>query len=85
MELENIILSDVSIFRRPKATCSLSYVKYRSKTNAVILWDTGHTKGRSFTGGIGQKETKNSNVVDLLSTGVNTEILNCLETPWVWD
>jgi hypothetical protein len=45
MELENIILSELR-FRRPKATCSPAYVDCRPKTNAVILWDTGHTKGR---------------------------------------
>jgi hypothetical protein len=27
---------------------------YRSNTNAVILWNTGHTKGRSRTRGIGK-------------------------------
>jgi hypothetical protein len=54
--------------RRPKAACSLSYVDYRPKTIAAILWDTGHTKGRSHTGGIGQgKEMKNLSVVDVLS------------------
>jgi hypothetical protein len=52
--------------RRPKVTCSPSYVDYRPKTNAVILLDMGHTKGRPCTGGIGQgKETKNLNVVDV--------------------
>jgi hypothetical protein len=29
--------------RRPKITCSLSYVDYRPKTNAVILLDMDHT------------------------------------------
>jgi hypothetical protein len=29
--------------RRPKITRSLSYADYRSKTNAVILLDMGHT------------------------------------------
>jgi hypothetical protein len=29
--------------RRLKAACSSSYVDYRPKTNAAILWDTGHT------------------------------------------
>jgi hypothetical protein len=38
------------------------------KTYSVILWDTGHIKGKSFTGGIEEgKETKNLNVVDLFS------------------
>jgi hypothetical protein len=53
---------------RPKAACSLSYANYRPKTNAALLWDVAHTKGRMHTGGIGQgKETKNFNVVDMLS------------------
>jgi hypothetical protein len=43
MELENIILSKVSQVRNAKITCSLSYVDYRPKTNAVILLDMGHT------------------------------------------
>jgi hypothetical protein len=42
MELENVILS-VTLLRRPKAICSPSYTDYRSKTNAVILLDLGHT------------------------------------------
>jgi hypothetical protein len=42
MELENIILSEVRL-RRPKITCSPSYVDYRPKTKAVILLDMGHT------------------------------------------
>jgi hypothetical protein len=37
-------------FRRPKATCSPSYVDYRPTTHAAILWDMGHTKERSHTG-----------------------------------
>jgi hypothetical protein len=43
MELENIILSEVSQAQRPKITCSPSYVDYRPKANAVILLDIGHT------------------------------------------
>jgi hypothetical protein len=43
-------------------------VDYGPKTNAAILWDMGQTKGRSQTGGIEQeKETKNFNVVDMLT------------------
>jgi hypothetical protein len=44
-------------FRRPKAACSLSYVEYRPNKNAAILWNTGHTKRRSHTGGIGKLRT----------------------------
>jgi hypothetical protein len=67
MEQENIILSEVRL-RRPKVSCSPSYADYRPKTNAAILWDTGDTMGRPHMGGIGQgKETKNLNVVDVLT------------------
>jgi hypothetical protein len=49
-------------------TCSPSYADYRPKTNAVILFDMGLTKAILCTGGIGQgKETKNLNVVDVLT------------------
>jgi hypothetical protein len=68
MELENIILSEVSQAQRPKITCSPSCADCRPKTNAVILWDMGHTEGRLCKGGIGQgKETKNLNEVDVLT------------------
>jgi hypothetical protein len=43
MELENIILSEVARLRRPKITCSPSHADYRSKKNAVIYMDMGHT------------------------------------------
>jgi hypothetical protein len=48
--------------------CSPSYAGYRPKTNAAILWDMGHTKGRLCKGGIGQaKESKDLNEVDVLT------------------
>jgi hypothetical protein len=54
--------------RRPKATCSPSYADCRPKTNAAILWDTVHIKGRLCKVEIGQgKETKNLNEVDVLT------------------
>jgi hypothetical protein len=54
--------------RRPKAACSPSYEDFRPKTNAAILWDVVHTKGRLSKGGIGQgKETKNLNEIDVLT------------------
>jgi hypothetical protein len=54
--------------RRPKVTCSSSYADYRPKTNEAILLATGHFKGRPCTVGIGKgKETKNLNVVDVLT------------------
>jgi hypothetical protein len=42
MELENIILSEVSQTQRPNFACSPSYADYRPKTNAVILLYMGH-------------------------------------------
>jgi hypothetical protein len=48
MELENITLSKVRL-RRPKITCSSSYVDYRHKTNAVILLDMSHTLREEHT------------------------------------
>jgi hypothetical protein len=67
MELENIILSEVRL-RRPKVTCSPSYVDYRPKTKAVILLDMVHAQDRLHIGRIGKgKETKNLNVVDVLT------------------
>jgi hypothetical protein len=51
-----------------KITCSPSYADYRPKTTAAVLGYMGHTKGRPYTGGIGQrKETKNLNVVDVFT------------------
>jgi hypothetical protein len=50
--------------RRPKTTCSPSYEDYKPKTNAAILLDMCHTKGRLQTGGIGQgKKIKNLKVL----------------------
>jgi hypothetical protein len=52
MELENIILSEVSQAQKAKIHM-FSYADSRPKTNAAILWDMGHTKGRPHTGRIG--------------------------------
>jgi hypothetical protein len=41
---------------RPEIACSPSYADYRPKTNAIILWDMGHTKGRTRTGGIRKRK-----------------------------
>jgi hypothetical protein len=46
IELEKIILSEVSQAQKAKIVCSNSYVDYRPKTNAAILLDMGHNKGR---------------------------------------
>jgi hypothetical protein len=62
------VTTKLARLRRPKVACSPSYADYRPKTNAVILWDMGHPKGRPYMGGTGQgKETKNLNVVDVLT------------------
>jgi hypothetical protein len=46
MELENIILSEVSQLRRPKILCSPSYADFRSRANTAMLLDLGHiTRG----------------------------------------
>jgi hypothetical protein len=49
---------------RPKISCSSSYADYRPKTNAIILRDTGQLR-ESCTWE--RQETKNLNVVDMLS------------------
>jgi hypothetical protein len=56
MELENIILSEGSQDQKPKATHSSSYTDYTPKTNAAILWGTGHTKGKVAYGRDNTKE-----------------------------
>jgi hypothetical protein len=43
MELENIILSEVSQPQKAKNTCSPLYADYKSKTNTEIVLDMGHT------------------------------------------
>jgi hypothetical protein len=43
MELDNIMLSEISQAERPKITCSPSHADYRPKPNAVILLHMGHT------------------------------------------
>jgi catabolite regulation protein CreA len=37
LELDNIIVNEVSQAQRPKVTCFLSYVDYRPNTNIAIL------------------------------------------------
>jgi hypothetical protein len=48
MELENIILSQVSHVQKAKIACSLISVDYRPKINSVMLFDrvTCMAKGR---------------------------------------
>jgi hypothetical protein len=67
MELEDIILSEVSQAQKAKSHM-FSLIDYRPKTNAAILWDVSHPKERLCSGGIGQgKETLPLNVVDVLT------------------
>jgi hypothetical protein len=66
MELEKIILNKVWL-RRPKITCSPSYVDYRLKTNAVILLDTGHTLGRNHTWDKARERNQKLELVDVLT------------------
>jgi hypothetical protein len=42
MELENIILREVSQLRRPKILCSPSYADFRSRAKAAMWLDLGH-------------------------------------------
>jgi hypothetical protein len=42
MELENIILIEVSQAQRPKIVCSPSYADFRSRTNAAMWLDLDH-------------------------------------------
>jgi hypothetical protein len=47
LELENIILSEVSQAPKAKDACSPSCAFYRPKTNAAILWNSlrgGHAR-----------------------------------------
>jgi hypothetical protein len=47
--------------------CLIHALSYRPETNAAILLDMGHTKGRPWTGAICHgKEAKNLNVVYVL-------------------
>jgi hypothetical protein len=43
MELENIILREVSQAQKTKIVCSPSYVDLRYKANAAVLLDLGYT------------------------------------------
>jgi hypothetical protein len=46
MELENIILSEVSQAQKTKYICAPSYVDFRSRANTAMLLDLGHmTRG----------------------------------------
>jgi hypothetical protein len=42
MELESIILSEVSQAQKTKIVCSPSYVDFRSRANTAMWWDLGH-------------------------------------------
>jgi hypothetical protein len=64
MELENIILSEVRL-RRPKFVFLPHMQIIDPKTAVILLFQN---KGRMCTRGIGKgKETKNLNVVDVLT------------------
>jgi hypothetical protein len=44
IELENIILSEVSQAQKTKNRCSPSYADFRSRANATMLLDLDHKK-----------------------------------------
>jgi hypothetical protein len=52
MELENIILSEVSQAQKTKNRSS-SYVDFRSRANTASCWIGSHDKGRAHKGGMG--------------------------------
>jgi hypothetical protein len=65
MELENLILSEVSQAQKAKNHMFSLIADYRPKTNAVILLDIGHTqrgehrshtKGRTHIGGLAKRK-----------------------------
>jgi hypothetical protein len=54
MELEDIILSEVSQVQKAKSCMVFfSYIEYRPTTNTEILLNTGYPKGRSHVRGEG--------------------------------
>jgi hypothetical protein len=50
MELENIILSEVSMDKRPKIICSPSYADIRSRANTTRGLDLDHMINQEHTG-----------------------------------
>jgi hypothetical protein len=68
MELENIILCEVSQAQKAK-NCTFSLIcGLQTYNKCSQLWDTGHTKVRLCKGGIRQgKETKNLNETDVFT------------------
>jgi hypothetical protein len=81
MELVNIILSEASRLRRPKATFSFSNVEYRPNTNAAIWGNTGHTKWGGGHTWMGQEINLNSVEQYTLSRRMNIELLIRLKLP----
>jgi hypothetical protein len=53
IELENIILSEISKAQKAKAICFLSCVEYRANINIEALWKACHTKGRLHMRAVG--------------------------------
>jgi hypothetical protein len=49
MELENIILSEVSLAKRPKLLCSPSYANIRSRINITKRLDFDHMIKQAHT------------------------------------
>jgi hypothetical protein len=74
MELENIILSEVSQAQKAKIICSPSYVDSRPKTNAEILLDMGHTL-RGDHARENSKREWNLNVVDVLTVEEQLKVI----------
>jgi hypothetical protein len=66
MELENIILSEVSQAQKAFEPHVLPHVQIIDLTRAAILWNTGHTKG-SLQGRARAKEGNQKLEVDVLT------------------
>jgi hypothetical protein len=67
MELENIILSEVTQAQNAKNQCSPSYEDYRAETNGVILLDMGYTLRGKHGRNKEREGNENLNVVDVLN------------------
>jgi hypothetical protein len=68
MELETIILSEVSQAQKAKVTCSASFADYKSITNVAILLDTVTHSGETIHGRDRTREgNQKFNVVDVLT------------------
>jgi hypothetical protein len=73
--------------RRPKIICSPSYMDFRSRANAAMLLDLGHTlKGEHICGGMGiGRKPKLESVWCPHCSGANTVTLKGQRSIWEGD